>query len=323
MTIEDNSSSGSSVDPDEFPAKRHRSSTIVTRRSKSTANLQTLATTRAVSESSHPSSINPGTETSGENVNTNDVSEVAMDSVPGTPISSLSLPSGMDTDSVRQSSPDIDVPARTTPLHDQRVGDTPSDAVTEPSPESSDTRPNTESRIPDFLTAKQDIYGYLVDVSEPRFKALLKNYITFELADRSGFRGNLPTTHRPKAVTWWSSRARPNKLPPYDSLTSFGKSIVKWWISIQPDWRRPGLTCGKTSRDEGYGNTSEDEGSCWERLYQPGVNGLLNVIIVVYWWARILEERSESADAAYNWLVSDVTWVLSQLTRVADEGFTP
>ena len=29
----------------------------------------------------------------------------------------------------------------------------------------------------------------------------------------------------------------------------------------------------------------------WEVLYAPRINGLLNVVMLVYWWIRILEEH--------------------------------
>lgn len=322
MNIEDNSSSGSSVDPDEFPAKRLRSSTIVTRGFKATTSLRTLTTTTIISKNGRSPSTDADAEVLVKTTNTSNVGETIVDSTPSAPTSPPPSLSGTGAGSVRQSSPGIDVPSiRAAPLRVRQVGSAPPDAETEPY-EPSDSRLDGEPTIPDFLVGKYDIYSYLVSVDEPGFKALLDNYITFELADRSGFRGNLPTARRPKAVGWWSSRARPNKLPPYDSLSALGSTIVQWWIFIQPDWRGDELKCGEISRDEGPSEASQDE-ECWERLYQPGINGLLNIVILVYWWARILKERGESADADYRWLVEDITWVLSQLARVASEGFSP
>ena len=60
-------------------------------------------------------------------------------------------------------------------------------------------------------------------------------------------------------------------------------------------------------------------GGDWEHLFRPGVNGLLNVVILAHWWAQILEERGCAGDETYSWFVSDVAWVLSQLTVVACE----
>ena len=169
-------------------------------------------------------------------------------------------------------------------------------------------KPGSKLKIPDFLIGKKNIYGYLSALDDTEFRDLLNSYITFELANRSHVRGSFTTAYRPRAIEWWSSRARPDKIPQYDSLKSFADSVVQWWIFIQPDWR--GIQPGVTSRVEGD----------WERLYQPGVNGLLNIVALAYWWATILKERGSGVNETYSWFVSDVTWVLSQLTDVAHEG---
>ena len=317
MTMDGNSSSGSSVDPGELPAKRPRTSTVVTRGSKVTTSRQT--TVVVTGQNSHTPSISTDADVAVEGANTNDAGEMAVEPVHTLTPPPLS-PSPMD---IRQNAQISDT---TTPPHAQQAtdtrldadtdtppdadNDTPPDADTESSSPSSGLHLNAKPKVPEVLTgAKNNIYDYLDDVNEPRFKALLTHYIAFELADLSGIRGALPTENRPKSVGWWSSRARPNKIPPYDSLSSFTNNIIGWWISIQPDWRT--LKRGKTSRAKG-------DFIC---LYQPGINGLLNIVILVFWWASILEDRNEPVDETYLWFVTDVTWVLSQLTRVANAGF--
>ena len=336
MTIEDNSDSGSSVDTDEFPVKRLRTSGIVTRGSKAATNFQTTAA--VVRRDGHSLDIDTDAETT---IITDAEAAIATDTKPdidtdaGAVIDtdaeadidtdvdvdigidagaglSPSLPSGMKIDSNRRSDLNINVLGRTTPLHVREIDNTSPAADIEPSPQSPDPSLDAEPEIPGFLTAKSDIYGYLSSANEPGFKALLDGYIAFEAADHSGHRGNFPTSGRPNCVGWWIDRTRPDRLPPYDSLQSFGKSVIEWWIWIQPDWRR-GLKNGRILRDGGR----------WDRLYQPGINGLLNVVILVYWWAKIFEERSQPVSEAYRWLVADITWILSQLTRVASEGFSP
>ena len=294
--IRGHSSSSSLVDPDELPAKRLRRSTIIARGSDNIASLQTPATPVVVDQDSLlPSN---GLITIGDHY-------TLGTQTPSSP--SLRT----DTDSVWEFDvSDIDIPGGTASLQFRQSG-THSDPEAELSPTSPDPPLNTEPIIPEFLTAKHNIYGYLVNINEPKFIALLDNYIAFELAEHSGIRGVLPTTHRPTAVTWWTSRARPDRIPPFDCLEKFGSGVIEWWIFIQPDWRR--IKCGETHRGSG----------CWECLYQPGINGLLNIIILVYWWAKTLEEGGKSGDMAYCWLVEDVTWVLSQLARVASEGFSP
>lgn len=326
MSMDGNSSSGSSVDPDEFPKKCPRTSTIVTRGSKTIASIRYAAV--AASQDGCASSGAADDGVAIKSVNTNDVSEAAVVPAPNTPTPSHLSPQQMDVDPITPPTPVTSISDRTTPLHIKQADDVPSDADTEPTtplhvqradnvPSDMDTEPSSKpldprrpAKVPKFLkTGKYKIHNYLVDVDEPRFKNLLSKYIAFELADLSGIRGALPTDDRPNPVGWWSHRARPPKIPPYDSFSSFTSVIIKWWIGIQPDWRR--LKRGKTSRVEG-------DFMC---LYQPGINGLLNVVILVFWWASILKERSEPVGADYCWFVSDVTWVLSHLTSVAEGGF--
>ena len=162
--------------------------------------------------------------------------------------------------------------------------------------------------VPDFLIGKHNIYSYLSRIKESGFCKLLKTYVTFELADHSCICSGLSTNHRPNAIGWWTGCTRPDRLPPYDSLSSFTKGVIVWWTALQPPWRE--IKFGDISRIEGD----------WERLYKPGINGLLNVIILTYWWVKILGERGLAVDEKYSWFVSDVTWVLSKLTSAAHNG---
>ena len=318
MNISDNDSSGSSVDSDHVPAKRLRTSTVVTRSSRSAPPSEGAAAEANILQASLSSAIN---QSSGlDNLNT----ETGPESEPEISVADTNVPS---SDTQPNSTEDTAIHIAPSPCHSSVANA----VINRPDPSSgtSDVRglittppaappqlplrspvpePDSELEIPDFLTGKHGIHGYLSSVKESQFRDLLKAYITFELANRSDIRGTVPTYRRPKAVKWWSSRARPGKLPPYDSFSSFKTGIIEWWIAIQPDWRK--LHSGKVSRHVEGG---------WERIYQPGVNGLLNIIILAYWWIRILEERGIAIDESYSWFVSDVTWVLSQLTVVARE----
>ena len=296
--IEDNDSSGSSVDSDHVPAKRLRTS-IATRSSRTTP---ALATTETNVNQTPPPAIDNKSPAPG-NLDAESVSvpesepecqipdpaDIDIDIDKSTSTESYNA-TGIEADYIHEPTDSV----RTDPLQ-----------LASPEPEAIS---GSNLRIPDFLTGKHDIYSYLSGIGEARYQDLLKSYIIFELANHSPIRGTLTTARRPKGVGWWSSRARPDKLPPYDSLSSFTASITEWWTFIQPTWR--GIEPGKISRTDGD----------WERLYQPGVNGLLNVIILAYWWARILEERETPDDDTYSWFISDVTWVLSRLTVAAHEN---
>ena len=54
----------------------------------------------------------------------------------------------------------------------------------------------------------------------------------------------------------------------------------------------------------------------WGALYAPRINGLLNVVVLVYWWIRILEEDEpeDGSRADYEEFTDDVAWVFSHLT---------
>ena len=54
----------------------------------------------------------------------------------------------------------------------------------------------------------------------------------------------------------------------------------------------------------------------WETLCAPCINGLLNVVMLVYWWSRILKEQrpSDGIRADYEFFADDVSFVLSNLS---------
>ena len=81
-------------------------------------------------------------------------------------------------------------------------------------------------------------------------------------------------------------------------------SIFTWWGSIQPRWR-----------SFKRGDVSHEVCGGWEALYAPSINGLLNIVILVYWWVRILEEQKpkDSARADYDKFADDVAWVFSNM----------
>ena len=359
MDIDSNNSSGSSMDSDHVPAKRLRSATIITRSSTTTpapsgvpagpdvhqdspssAGYRSLSVgdLNTEAETEHETEREPGSETgsefgpeTGSEVGPETETELGTEpetdpDIPGdTRKSSPGAQTNQtehattSTTSTLHHSPAVDinivVNGSSTGLRTGNIASTSAKRVRKPvgTPVAPSQPPlplpaPDPSEVPAFLFGKYDVYAYLSSVNETGFRSLLKVYISFELADRSCIRSSHSTTHRPAAIGWWTSRARPNRSPPYDSLKSFTKSITKWWISLQPHWRK--IKPGTVSRIEGD----------WEFIYKPGVNGFLNVVILAYWWARILGERGCDVDATYSWFVSDVEWVLSQLTIAAREG---
>lgn len=84
----------------------------------------------------------------------------------------------------------------------------------------------------------------------------------------------------------------------------FVDSVFVWWGSIQPAWRIFDRNC--VSREVCGG---------WDALHSPRTNGLLNVVILAYWWIQVLNEHGPegSVRADYEFFVEDVTWVFSRL----------
>jgi hypothetical protein len=171
-----------------------------------------------------------------------------------------------------------------------------------------------ESRVPAFLlhhgkgTRAVDIFAYLNKIQDPHFRQLLFHYIQFEANDKSGMSGVLPTKKRPVEIGQWTSRARPAIIPEFHrgkrTFRMFVDSVFGWWGSIQSAWRT-------FERDR----VSREVGGDWDVLHSPNINGLLNVVVLAYWWIRILDKRGPegSVRADYEFFVEDVIWVLSRL----------
>jgi hypothetical protein len=171
--------------------------------------------------------------------------------------------------------------------------------------------------VPAFLRShgkgnrEVDIFGYLNKTKDPRFQQVLRHYICIETNDRSRLGGTLPTAQRPVEISQWSSRARPDALPNFTkakrTFPDFVDSVFAWWGSIQPNWRS--FERGKVSREVCGG---------WDVIYAPRINGLLNVVILVYWWVRVLEEQGPKDGvlrADYERFADDVAWVFSSLSN--------
>ena len=82
-------------------------------------------------------------------------------------------------------------------------------------------------------------------------------------------------------------------------------SVFTWWAFIQPSWRtfkRGQISCKVQGE--------------WDILHSPHINGLLNVVMLVYWWVRILEEHEpkDSVRTDYEFFAKDVAWVFSNLS---------
>jgi hypothetical protein len=339
----DGSSSGESLAPDApMSTKRQKTSRMATR--SSTQTLAPDVGTTEVSESVSPTpallvSVSPSTITGAAAV-MNTPSLCADVTATGTPGDLADTPTDiMDPDMVgplsTYSSDATDPPhteaevsaaisARITAVTEpEATAVTGTERATESSPATMLTTPplptsstliNVES-VPTFLLRhgkgkrEVNIFAYLNEVKDPRFRKLLFHYIQLEASDKSGTGGTLPTAMRPAEISQWTSRARPASLPDYTkgkrTFGMFVDSVFRWWGSIQPYWRT--FERGQVSR--------EVNGD-WDALYATRINGLLNVVMLAYWWVRILDEEKpeDGVRADYEFFVEDIAWVFANLS---------
>lgn len=328
----DGSSSGDSI-PSDVPtnAKRQKTSGIVTRSST-----RTPAPDVGDGEPLDSISLPPVVlarlpiVTAGTRVSVSETTSGTTDIVPpavntshdiGLPHTKSVALTGIDTEPTDtatddtvpdDTAPDDTAPDDTAP-DDMAPDDTKSDLIPD-GPLWSPTRIEAED-VPSFLRhhgrGKRvvDIFAYLNKVEDPHFRQILFHYIQFEANAKSRAGGTLPTAGRPAEIVWWTSRARPSGIPNLlegsKTFKMFTDSVLGWWSSIQPSWRV--FRQGEASR--------EVNGS-WEGLNASQINGLLNVVILAYWWVSLLDKDKleDGAREDYKFFANDVAWVLSKLS---------
>lgn len=119
---------------------------------------------------------------------------------------------------------------------------------------------------------------------------------------------------RPLLLTTWVRDGRGRTcFPAITNVPKFADGWWLWWSYLQPGWRsrkRP------LSRDSSF----NDDENVWSKLIAPGANGMLGVVVCVYWWGKA-ELNKEIAGAVKvqgrveDWeeAVTDVEWVLKEL----------
>jgi hypothetical protein len=132
---------------------------------------------------------------------------------------------------------------------------------------------------------------------------LLRIWAQFE--DQSAYTSHekLRTLHRPKVVKDWIQRARPATWRPViDNVADLEKSYSVWWASLHPAWRH---------FEDGSLRTDLVDGD-WSELKRPGVNGILNVLVVLFYWGLLAVGDNK---ARQRWLlaVEDCSMVLNHL----------
>jgi hypothetical protein len=314
----DGTSSGDSIRPEAVSAKRQKISRVATR--SSTRGVVPGATVGSPDSASLPpaTTINANDTVGSDGVigtGTDDVTRTDTDNVVRT-----------DTDDVRTDIDDVctdtDDVVRTDANNLVSAGTDDDDGTNTKVITATGSRASSPmsldeidvAAIPAFLLqhgtgARQvNIFNYLKSFEDPHFQPVLLYYLRLQINNQSGSKASLSTTKRPIQIGLWIGRARPACLPDYlhggQTFAAFVDSIFGWWGYIQPSWRV--FERGKVTREVGGG---------WDGLYAPSINGLLNVVVLVYWWARILkeDEPEDGVRADYEFFANDVAWVLSHL----------
>ncbi|PPR07319.1 hypothetical protein CVT26_013679 [Gymnopilus dilepis] len=136
----------------------------------------------------------------------------------------------------------------------------------------------------------------------PQWSALLENWLCFELQGRFKERGKLGARHRPSCIGDWIQRRRATTWRPVIEIPAFEEKFIKWWASVQPEWR--------------ISNAGDIDvsaaGSDWEDLYKPGLNGIYSIIVALFYWGLAVKAGSGEHSRWLN-AVKDVDFALTNL----------
>ncbi|KAH8108915.1 hypothetical protein DFH11DRAFT_1484489, partial [Phellopilus nigrolimitatus] len=104
-------------------------------------------------------------------------------------------------------------------------------------------------------------------------------------------------THRPDCIDYWQKRKKNYFAVPPFVLASLTRQWIKWWVSLQPEWRRgDSLPLSREMRD----------GEQWVETRKGGGNGIFLVVLSLSWWASALVDGS---NREFDLALDDVCWV--------------
>ena len=137
--------------------------------------------------------------------------------------------------------------------------------------------------------------------------ALIRAWTDFEVHHNFTEVAKLGAKNRPDCIQEWQRRRRPaNWKPPIMGVSTYESSFMGWWASLQPDWHLS---------DDGGINFSATEGD-WEGLRRPGLRGLHNALVGLFYWALEVENGNEG-HAQWLIAVDDCRVVCRQLLSSA------
>lgn len=142
------------------------------------------------------------------------------------------------------------------------------------------------------------------------YRRLLLQWMEMESRKRwiSSLR-HFKASQRPKELKKWVESGRyrstitilPNDVP------RFGKSVWKWWKSLQPAWR------GVDSQTERPEHVNQ-MGNEWSTLDFSGPNGWLGILVCIRWWGEAVhglkQDKRDRLMADWLALVEDTSLML-------------
>jgi len=112
--------------------------------------------------------------------------------------------------------------------------------------------------------------------------ALIRAWAEFEVCHEFKEVVKLGTKNCPECIQeWMRHRWSATWKPPINGVSAYEPSFMKWWASLQPYWRL---------LEGGEIDFSAVEGD-WGGLRRPGLRGLLNVIVGLFYWALEVENE--------------------------------
>jgi hypothetical protein len=91
--------------------------------------------------------------------------------------------------------------------------------------------------------------------------------------------------------------------PVVDDPATYAIQWQAWWDSLQPAWRTKDVD-GQWLVVGGYG----DGGREWGPLYQWGINGVLSIVALLFFWGRAAHGNAEFC-GWWEAAVGDVVWM--------------
>lgn len=120
----------------------------------------------------------------------------------------------------------------------------------------------------------------------------------------------MPRGARPEEMNEWLANKRTFKtIKAIRSLSAFETRFFRWWTDVQPSER--------AKKEDGF-CAQVDDGVDWDRIRFTGRNGLVNVVVALFFWGMALGSEEARRDAVgWHKALKDVKFVLGHLVRSA------